>query len=141
VVQKILPGDVGLIPVVDASGMLIGIVEAHDLLRIEPLDHHFKMRELARPDFVIAYPGESVDQVHRDMMLKNVENVVVVESGRSLKPVGIVRANDILQLRRWLLEEEAGDPRRTTQNTPEERAGTTGNKAHKGTKRQRRKAT
>jgi signal-transduction protein with cAMP-binding, CBS, and nucleotidyltransferase domain len=40
------------------------------------------------------------------MLLKNVENVVVVESHASHKPVGIVRANDILQLRRWLVDEE-----------------------------------
>jgi CBS domain-containing protein len=123
VLEKFLPGDLGLIPVVNASGILIGIVEAHDLLRIEPPDHHFKMRELVRQDYVLAYPGESVDQVHRDMMLKNVENVVVVESSRVLKPVGIARANDILQLRRWLLEEETGELRRATLDKPEESPG------------------
>jgi len=123
VIEKFLPGDVGLILVVNASGVLIGIVEAHDLLRIEPADHHFTMRELARQDFVIAYPGELVDQVHRDMMLKNVENVVVVESSRALKPVGTARANDILQLRRWLLEEETGELRRATLDNPDESAG------------------
>jgi chloride channel protein, CIC family len=64
------------------------------------------MRELARQDYVRAYPGDLVDRVNRDMLLKDVENVIVVESRSSLKPIGIVRANDILQLRRWLLEEE-----------------------------------
>jgi H+/Cl- antiporter ClcA len=123
VIEKFLPGDLGLIPVVNATGILIGIVEAHDLLRIEPPDHHFKMRELARQDFVLAYPGESVDQVHRDMMLKNVENVVVVESSSVLRPIGIARANDILQLRRWLLEEETGELRRATLDKPEESPG------------------
>ena len=123
VLEKFVPGDAGFIPVVNAAGVAIGIVEAHDLLRIEPPDHHFTMRELARTDFVIAYPGESVDQVHRDMMLKNVENVVVVESPRALKPVGIARANDILELRRWLLEEETGELRRDTLDQPEESPG------------------
>jgi hypothetical protein len=32
--------------------------------------------------------------------------VVVVEEGPLHKPIGIARANDILQLRRWLMEEE-----------------------------------
>jgi hypothetical protein len=41
------------------------------------------------------------------MLLKNVDTVVVVESHTSPKPIGIVRANDILQLRRWLVEEES----------------------------------
>jgi chloride channel protein, CIC family len=120
VIGKFVPGEIGFIPVVSSTGSLMGIVEAHDLLRIEPPDHHFTMGELARQDYVLAYPGESVDRVHRDMMLKNVENVVVVESSRNLKPVGIARANDILELRRWLLEEETGELRRATLDQPEE---------------------
>lgn len=114
--RKVLPSfapKVTLIPVVNKSGGLVGIVEPHDLLRTESADHHFRMRELARQDFVLAYPGESVDRVHRDMMLKNTENVVVVEPGAARKPIGIVRANDILQLRRWLMEEETREAKTT----------------------------
>jgi hypothetical protein len=75
------------------------------------------MRELARQDFVIAYPGELVDQVHRDMMLKNTENVVVVEADGLRKPIGIARANDILQLRRWLMEEETRESKERLRET------------------------
>jgi chloride channel protein, CIC family len=107
VLTTLVPGSgIGLMPVVEKDGTLVGIVEAHDLLKIEPPDHHFKMRELARQDYVLAYPEEAVDQVNRDMLLKNIENVVVVQSHGSRKPIGIARANDILQLRRWLMEEE-----------------------------------
>jgi chloride channel protein, CIC family len=109
VLETYVPGEITLIPVVDAAGALIGIVEPHDLLRTEPPDHHFTMRELARRDYVLAWPGELVDRVHRDMMLKNTENVVVVEPEGIRKPIGIARANDILQLRRWLMEEETRD--------------------------------
>lgn len=118
VVRKFLPGDIGCIPVVNSHNSLLGIVEAHDLMRIEPPDHHFTMRELARQDYVLACPGESVDQVQRDMMLKNVENVVIVQSRASMNPIGVARANDILQLRRWLLEEESGELRRDTLDHP-----------------------
>jgi chloride channel protein, CIC family len=97
---------VELLPVVEKDGMLLGIVEPHDLLKVDTQDHHFTMRELARQDYVRAYPGELVDRVNREMLLQNVENVIVVESHESPKPIGIVRANDILQLRRWLMEEE-----------------------------------
>ena len=45
------------------------------------------------------------------MMLKNAENVVVVEAAGIRKPIGIARANDILQLRRWLMEKEAREAR------------------------------
>lgn len=118
VIEKYKPSEIGFVPVVNADETLLGIVEAHDLMRIEPPDHHFTMQELARQDYVLAYPGESVDQVHRSMMLKDVENAVVVQSRQTMNVVGIVRANDILQLRRWLLEEETGDLRRTTLEQP-----------------------
>jgi CIC family chloride channel protein len=118
VLEKFVPDDEVLFPVVDGSGGLIGIVEPHDLLRTEPPDHHYKMRELARRDFVLAFPGESVDQVHRDMMLRNTENVVVVDSNGALrKPLGTARANDILQLRRWLMEEETRESKEKLRST------------------------
>jgi chloride channel protein, CIC family len=72
---------------------------------------------------VLAFPGETVDRVQRNMMLKSVENVVVVKSNRDLRPVGIVRANDILQLRRWLVVEETGELRRESLDKPEESPG------------------
>jgi chloride channel protein, CIC family len=118
VIQDYVPGDVSFIPVVEKDGTLAGIVEPHDLLRAEPPDHHFRMRELARRDFVLAFPGESIDQVHRDMMLKNTENIIVVQPGDPRKPIGIARANDILQLRRWLMEEEMREERTSTLQNP-----------------------
>jgi H+/Cl- antiporter ClcA/CBS domain-containing protein len=117
------PDEAGFVPVVDAEGELVGIVEARDLLRTEPSAHVPTLRELARQDYVIAYPGELVDRVHREMMRKEVENVVVVASGRSRKPVGIARANDILALRRWLLVEESGELRRATLDEPADSPG------------------
>src|SRR5690348_2165115 len=113
VIQKATPENVELLPVVEKDGTLLGIVEPHDMLKVDTQDHHFTMRELARQDYVRAYPGDLVDRVNREMLLKNVENVVVVESYASPKPIGIARANDILQLRRWLMEEE-------TREKPEE---------------------
>jgi chloride channel protein, CIC family len=110
ILQEFAPENVQLFPVVDKNGALLGIIEPQDLLRTDTKDHRFTMRELARQDYVLAYPGELVDRVNRDMLLKNVDNAVVVESRTSLKPIGIVRANDILQLRRWLVEEETAEP-------------------------------
>ncbi|MGH9615639.1 MAG: chloride channel protein [Acidobacteriaceae bacterium] len=107
VLRNFSPDGKGLMPVVKADGSLVGIVEPHDLLRAEPPDHHFKMGELARQDYVLAYPGELIDRVSRDMMLREVENIVVVEPRGIPKPIGVARANDILQLRRWLMEEES----------------------------------
>jgi len=110
VLGTFVPGDIAMMPVVDAAGALVGIVEPHDLLRTDSPDHPLKMRELARHDYVLAQPGDLVDQVHREMLRKSTENVVIVEPGGVRKPVGIARANDILQLRRWLMEEETQEP-------------------------------
>jgi chloride channel protein, CIC family len=112
VLGTFVPGDIAMMPVVDAAGALVGIVEPHDLLRTDSPDHPLKMRELARHDYVLAQPGDLVDQVHREMLRKSTENVVIVEPGGVRKPVGIARANDILQLRRWLMEEETQEPRK-----------------------------
>jgi len=112
VLRDFAPQGLDLLPVVESDGSLVGIVESHDLLRVEPPDHHFKMRELARKDYVLAHPGELVDRVSRSMLLQDVENVIIVEPHGILKPIGIARANDILQLRRWLVDEESkGLPR------------------------------
>ncbi len=104
--ESLTPADSPLVPIVDENGELLGIVEHRDLLRTEPPDHRFTMRELASQDFVLALPADSVDRVHRDMMLKHTENIVVVPASGPRKPIGIARAIDILELRRWLLEEE-----------------------------------
>lgn len=61
-------------PVMDADGALIGIVEPQDRMRAELPDRRFRMRALARRDHVPADPGESVDPAHRHTMLKNTEN-------------------------------------------------------------------
>ena len=115
VLESFVPGDASFMPVVDAAGALIGIVEPHDLLRTDSAEHPLKMRDLARQDYVRATPGDLVDQVHREMLRKNTENVVVVsDTTGPHKPVGIARANDILALRRWLMEEETREPRKNS---------------------------
>ncbi len=119
VLETFVPGDGSFMPVVDAAGALVGIVEPHDLLRNDSPDHPLKMRDLARQDFVRAPTGELVDQVHREMLRKSTENVVVVsDTNGPHKPVGIARANDILQLRRWLMEEETREPRKSARQQP-----------------------
>jgi len=104
--EQFSPENVGVLPVVEKDGKLVGIIEAHDLLKEAP-DQQVIARQIARQDFVIAYPGETVDKVTREMLARNTENVVVVERDGVGKPIGIARAADILRLRRWLMEEES----------------------------------
>ena len=112
VLKVMAPESTGVIPVVEDDGTLVGVVEAHDLLRASP--GHMKLREIARHDYVLARPGETVDLVTRIMLTRNAENVVVVENGMPGKPIGVARAADILRLRRWALEEESSESSTTS---------------------------
>ncbi len=110
VLQDFSPENIGAVPVVEKDGRLLGVIEAHDLLKA-PVDPSRSARDLARRDFVLAYPGETVDRVTRNMLAQNAENVVVTEANGAGKPIGMVRAADILRLRRWLIEEETREVR------------------------------
>jgi len=92
-------------PVIENDGRVVGVVEAHDLLK----DPHrpIKVRDIARQDYVVAYPGDTVDRVTRDMIARNVESVILMDGAASAKPIGVARAADILRLRRWVMEEES----------------------------------
>jgi H+/Cl- antiporter ClcA/CBS domain-containing protein len=104
VVREVTPETAGAIPVVEKDGHLIGIIEAHDLLK--GVDSNLKVRDIARRDYVRARPGQTVDEVTREMVLHNAENVVVVEQDGKVTPIGVASAADILRLRRWIVEEE-----------------------------------
>jgi CIC family chloride channel protein len=104
IVREVSPEQAGVIPVIEPDGSLAGIIEAHDLLK--GFDSNPKAREIARKDYVLAHPGETVDEVTRDMMIHNVENIIVVEGNGPSRPIGVARAADILRLRRWIIEEE-----------------------------------
>jgi CIC family chloride channel protein len=104
IVKGVTPDATGVIPVVEKNGHLAGIIEAHDLLK--GVDSNLKVQSIARQDYVVARPGQTVDEVTREMILRNVENVVVVNQDGNATPIGVARAADILGLRRWIVEEE-----------------------------------
>jgi len=116
VVEQFSPEATGVLPVVEKDGTLVGIIEAHDLLK-ENVNHPMKAREIARQNYVIAFPGETVDKVAHEMLARDAESVVVVEEGGVARPIGIARAVDILRLRRWVLEEEGHGPHRSVRKT------------------------
>jgi H+/Cl- antiporter ClcA len=104
VVREVTPEATDVIPVVEEGGHLMGIIEAHDLLK--GVDSNLKVQDIARQDYILARPGQTVDEVTRDMVLHNAENAVVVEQDGKATPIGVARAADILRLRSWTVEEE-----------------------------------
>lgn len=89
-----------VLAVVEADGKLAGIVEAHDFLHQEE-SRQLRVRDVVRPDYVVAHPDELVPAVAQKMLARHVNNVVVEEEQR---PVGVVRAFDLLRLQRGLQE-------------------------------------
>ena len=132
-VREVSPEQSGVLPVLEPDGGLGGIIEAHDLLR--GLDQNSKVREIMRHDYVTARLGESVDEVTRDMVIHDVENIVVVEGAGLLRPTGVVRASDILRLRRWVIEEEGVGNRPVRTKPASRQAANAGTSSHKGTNR------
>ena len=108
VVQHFSPEGTGALPVVTEDGRLSGIIEPHDLLR--GLEDDKRVSEVARQNYVLAYVGDTVDQVTRRMLRNDAEHVIVLDRDGATKPIGIVRAADILRLRRWVMEEEEAHP-------------------------------
>jgi CIC family chloride channel protein len=107
VIREVTPEATGVIPVVGENSRLLGIIEAHDLLK--GVNSDLKVQDIARQDYVVARPEQTVDEVTREMVLHHAENVVVVDrNGQdgNARLIGVARAADILRLRRWIVEEE-----------------------------------
>jgi len=110
VVEQFPLENMDALPVVDKDGKLLGILAARDLLkwRDPAKDHDHRLaRERARQDYVVAHPTQTVDAVTRAMLLRNVEHVVVTQTGAPANPIGVARAADILKLRRWVMEQDS----------------------------------
>jgi hypothetical protein len=58
---------------------------------------------------VLARREEAVNEVTRRMLLRNSENIVVMEGNGVTRPLGVVHAADIQQLRRRVLEGHAAE--------------------------------
>ncbi len=99
-------GDSKPILIVNSEGFQTGILEGANLRGIDSATQPAFLKDFARHDYVIALRSETVDAVHRRMLLQGVEIVVVVESLEAPRPVGVACSADILQARRWLLEED-----------------------------------
>jgi chloride channel protein, CIC family len=98
-----------LLPVVDAGGVLVGVVTRGDLRkRMEQEGEAALLRqlyELVRPETVEAFPDEPLRSVVYRMAEKRATRVPVVEPD-SRKFLGLVALDDLLKARARHLEEE-----------------------------------
>ncbi|MGH9469582.1 MAG: chloride channel protein [Terriglobia bacterium] len=101
--RKVSPESGEVVPVVEEEGeKLTGIIEPHDLLH-EERGRKLKVRDVARTDYVTAEPGELVNAVTARMLEHRANNVVVVDHEKH-RPLGAIRAIDLLRLQRQIRE-------------------------------------
>lgn len=98
-----------VLPAVSADGRLAGIVEAHDLLHDEK-EKLLTVRDVMRTDYVVAHSGDLVDTVADEMLRRHVDHAAVLDEHE--KPIGVVRAEDLLRVRRTLREKHLLAPLR-----------------------------
>ena len=84
--RNVSPEQTGIIPVVEQDGSLSGMLESPDLFK--KANGNRKVRDIMRHDFVTAYPGDAFDDVAHELVTYNFENIIVLESTRSRKPIG-----------------------------------------------------
>jgi len=98
-----------LLPVVDAGGVLVGVVTRGDLRKRMEQEGEAALRrqlcELVRPETVEAFPDEPLRSVVYRMAEKRVTRVPVVEPD-TRKFLGLVALDDLLKARARHLEEE-----------------------------------
>lgn len=104
--REFAPGSERVLAVVNEQGRLAGIVEAHDLLHQES-GRHLRVADVLRKDYVVAHPEELVGSVTQKMLARHVNHVVVEEAE---KPLGVIRAEDVLRMQRQLQEKHLLSP-------------------------------
>jgi CIC family chloride channel protein len=98
-----------LVPVVDAGGVLVGVVTRGDLYKLLAQGSETalrrQLRELVRRETVEAFPDEPLRSVVYRMAEKRVTRMPVIEPG-TRKFLGLVSLDDLLKARARHLEEE-----------------------------------
>ncbi len=99
-----------LFPVVDAHGLMVGVVARSDVQRIaheaDTNVAHMLLAEVMQKDPVVAYPDESLRTVVYRMAATGLTRFPVVERENPRKPVGMVSFPDMLKAREINLEAE-----------------------------------
>jgi CBS domain-containing protein len=99
-----------LFPVVDAHGLMVGVVARSDVQRMaheaDTNVAHMLLAEVMQKDPVVAYPDESLRTVVYRMAATGLTRFPVVERENPRKPVGMVSFPDMLKARELNLEAE-----------------------------------
>jgi PAS domain S-box-containing protein len=95
------------LPILDAGDRLIGIVTPEHIRQILQPVNLLKFRsveEAMTADVVRAPPSTKLLQIVQMMAAQNVSSIVIVAEGESLRPVGIITEQDVVQFQALELE-------------------------------------
>jgi CBS domain-containing protein len=98
-----------LLPVLDDSGRLAGVVTRSDLERIAQVaggDDHQHVGDIMRREVVVAYPDETLRTVAARMITMSIWRMPVVSRANPREVVGLISQRALLRARERLLEEE-----------------------------------
>jgi PAS domain S-box-containing protein len=88
------------LPILDVGNRLVGIVTPEHIRQILQPINLLKFRsveEAMTVDVVRALPSTKLLQIVQMMAAQNVSSIVIVEEGESLRPVGIITEQDVVQ--------------------------------------------
>jgi CBS domain-containing protein len=101
--KKLLKGETNHLPVVDASGLLVGIVTTYDVSKAVVSDGRFRqVKDIMTRNVIRTMPDEPVDIAAQKLEQNNISALPVVDA--SNRVVGILSAIDLGKLlsgRRW----------------------------------------
>ncbi|HQP72342.1 MAG TPA: CBS domain-containing protein, partial [Methanoculleus sp.] len=101
--KKLLKGETNHLPVVDASGLLVGIVTTYDVSKAVVSDGRFRrVKDIMTRNVIRTTPDEPVDIAAQKLEQNNISALPVVDAGNRV--VGILSAIDLGKLlpgRRW----------------------------------------
>ena len=91
------------LPVIDAAGLLVGVVSESDLLRARATESlwanrdHLRIRNLMTSPALTITQGEPLTQAARRMERHHVSRLVVVADDDPTRPIGILAAADLIR--------------------------------------------
>lgn len=86
--------------VIDNIGEFVGVVSALDMFKAldeeeDSLDH-LRVEDVMTPFTITIYHDESISNAAHAMMENNIHRLVVTESPRSKRPIGIITSTDLI---------------------------------------------
>jgi chloride channel protein, CIC family len=100
------------IPIIDASGMMSGVVSIHDVRPVlleEQVTHIVNAGDIATENVIVLTPQDDLNTAMEKFSMKDIEEIPVVEGPGSKKILGMVRRKDIIAAyNREVLKKESG---------------------------------